>query len=629
MFRKPPDDEEKEKREARYPFRMFPGRKTDPENLEYVSDQALDPEEPPEAPEDLSAVFRNHFDAADVSEEDSARLDPFLDPAPDPARGEAAQPDEEVRRAAASMLERSVSDRAAAPPKQPPPAEPAASGGAPPRAFIQAMQSTRRRLREAEKKAARLFRELDHREQEKAALEQRLQAQRKALPILARDMKAAGAGPGRFRSFCETLARAMDLTRIIAGRFSPGGEVLHCLNHYAASQLRHDTLPPLTRGASPVFFMSLDAGGILRINEPESDPRLSELNSGTAWRFDGPVLIVPPPGPRKEGIVLCCQHRDEGRRWRTDEENFLLSLAHIIALLPEEEARNRPDIAPVQLFRKIPEMEIQEEAPLFRWLLDSMGGMVWAVDMDMHITYLNPAAEEAYGLDAMEMIGRPLADFAAPGYAAIDEKAIRNILNGHETWTTETRHLNAAAENLDLRVTLSPLEDETGTIVGVVGLSENRTGAPGLDSGLRESEAWHRNLVAAAPQVMWTLDAVGTITSVNAAVREVYGYAPEELTGASFTVLCAEDRAAADLESLYRLIDTGGECIRRRRHRRKDGTCIDVAAAAGVLCDENGDVTGAAGAVIPLPKKNENNAEKQGETENHEEEPDNSPELDN
>jgi diguanylate cyclase (GGDEF)-like protein/PAS domain S-box-containing protein len=54
---------------------------------------------------------------------------------------------------------------------------------------------------------------------------------------------------------------------------------------------------------------------------------------------------------------------------------------------------------------------------------------------------------------------------------------------------------------------------------------------------LEQSEQWHRLLVNASPDVIYTLDANGTFTYVNESIERTLGYAPAELIGKDYLVV--------------------------------------------------------------------------------------------
>ena len=116
---------------------------------------------------------------------------------------------------------------------------------------------------------------------------------------------------------------------------------------------------------------------------------------------------------------------------------------------------------------------------------------------------------------------------------------------------------------------------------------------------LRESEERYRAVVEHATEGIFLCDtATGAILESNAAFRELLGYDAGELQGMKIHDLIAHDREG--IESNMRLIlEEGSRFLGERQYRRKDGSLVDVEAAASVIsycgrqvvCDVVRDVT--------------------------------------
>ncbi len=472
----------------------------------------------------------------------------------------------------------------------------------PPAAFIQAMQSTRRQLGNTELRLKALYEEFEGHADQAREQERRLYAQRKTLGMLGRELAAKGDGfDAIVHRITETAARTLNLTAASLWVAEEGGKQLECADHYDVRAQTHTAGRLLRRDEHPVFFIAAESQDIIRVRNATSDPRAPLSATPEAKTAPAAMLITPIHSQGRLHAVVFYEHERGERLWTVDEEIYGLGLAQFLAHCL---ALGREDTAPAAAEGNarrglhIPAIEMHEEAPLYRWVLDSAGGIVWALNASGEITYANPAAEEAYGRDAGDMLGRPLSRFVNDGFEQVDRESLRLILGGRESVCYETEHLNARGEAMLLRVRLSLLQDETAAILGAVGLAEDITEARRKERGLREREALYRELVEQAPQVIWAVDAIGCVTSVNALVHDVYGYAPEELLGKPLCVLGGESHGQRDLDRLYKLLG-GSPCTGyRTTHRHKDGKTIEVQVFGEVRRDESGTINGALGIVL-------------------------------
>jgi PAS domain S-box-containing protein len=116
---------------------------------------------------------------------------------------------------------------------------------------------------------------------------------------------------------------------------------------------------------------------------------------------------------------------------------------------------------------------------------------------------------------------------------------------------------------------------------------------------LRESEERYRAVVEHATEGIFLCDATtGEVLESNTAFREMLGYTAGELRGIKIHDLVDDDRESID-SNLRLILDEGSRFLGERRYRRKNGSVIDVEAAASVIsyggrkviCDVIRDVT--------------------------------------
>jgi PAS domain S-box-containing protein len=131
---------------------------------------------------------------------------------------------------------------------------------------------------------------------------------------------------------------------------------------------------------------------------------------------------------------------------------------------------------------------------------------------------------------------------------------------------------------------------------GTLGASIQRDRA---ERTLRESEERYRAVVEHATEGIFLCDAAtGDILESNAAFRELLGYTPGELQGMKIYDLIADKRESID-RNVRLILEEGSRFLGERQYRRKDGSLVDIEAAASVIsfggrkviCDVVRDVT--------------------------------------
>ncbi|MEG3858257.1 PAS domain S-box protein [Microcoleus sp. herbarium12] len=112
---------------------------------------------------------------------------------------------------------------------------------------------------------------------------------------------------------------------------------------------------------------------------------------------------------------------------------------------------------------------------------------------------------------------------------------------------------------------------------------------------LAESEEKYRHLVETSQDIIWSCDAQGHITFINQAVKQIYGYEPEEMIGCSFGDFLAPGQIDRNLELQQPLL-TGDAVLQYESIvLGKDGRPIDVNTKAIARLDALGNITGTTG----------------------------------
>ncbi len=157
-------------------------------------------------------------------------------------------------------------------------------------------------------------------------------------------------------------------------------------------------------------------------------------------------------------------------------------------------------------------------------------------DLDGVITSWNAAAERLYGYTAAEAIGRPLAIIIPPGREQEQEDVVRRIRGGERVPSFETVRRHASGALIPVALTVSPIRDRDGRIVGASKMARDI-------SSRQRLEARDRFLVALD-------DAVRPLTD------------PEEIT---FTAAAALGRHLAVNRCAYATVEEDEDTFDRDR----------------------------------------------------------------
>jgi PAS domain S-box-containing protein len=128
------------------------------------------------------------------------------------------------------------------------------------------------------------------------------------------------------------------------------------------------------------------------------------------------------------------------------------------------------------LFRLAAIVESSEDAILTK----TFGGV---------ITSWNPGAERMFGYSAAEAVGRPITMLFPPDRVAEEAELLRRLKAGRRVEHYETERVRKDGERIQVSVSLSPLNDETGSIVGVSKVVRDITELKRRETQLRTARA--------------------------------------------------------------------------------------------------------------------------------------------
>lgn len=201
---------------------------------------------------------------------------------------------------------------------------------------------------------------------------------------------------------------------------------------------------------------------------------------------------------------------------------------------------------------------------------------IFITDANANIEYVNPCFEQITGYTAREAIGRNprfLKSGLTSGETYLD--LWRNLAKG-QVWHGELINRRKNGEIYWEEVHIAPVKNEAGDLSRYVAAKVDITRRKKSEEALQESEQRYHFLFNNNPMPMWVFEENSLkFLVVNDRAVEHYGFTREE-----FSRMTLRDiRPAEDVAELERVIARSphGTVSGEWRHRKKDGTIIDVA----------------------------------------------------
>ena len=164
----------------------------------------------------------------------------------------------------------------------------------------------------------------------------------------------------------------------------------------------------------------------------------------------------------------------------------------------------------------------------------------------------NPGAEKLYGYSEKEVIGKPISILIPPGH--FDEMpAILERIKCTETIEHyEAVRIRKDGKRIDVSLTISPIKDEEGRIIGASTIARDITEKKKIEKKLRNASLYVRNLIEASLDPLVTISPDGKITDVNKGTELVTGVSREKLIGKDFSDYFTEkDKARKGYQEVF------------------------------------------------------------------------------
>ena len=139
------------------------------------------------------------------------------------------------------------------------------------------------------------------------------------------------------------------------------------------------------------------------------------------------------------------------------------------------------------------------------------------------ITSWNPAAEKLFGYSAEEMIGQPITRLIPPDRINEEAHIIERISRGELVEHFNTLRLTKNNELLDISLTISPIRNNKGNIIGASKIARDITRSKLAEEKLRQSEKYFNELANAMSQLVWISRPDGKVVYFNDRILEYKG----------------------------------------------------------------------------------------------------------
>ncbi len=243
--------------------------------------------------------------------------------------------------------------------------------------------------------------------------------------------------------------------------------------------------------------------------------------------------------------------------------------------------------------RRKTEDSLRESEAKYRELVEQIGDVIFACDMNGVISYISPRAVHLAGYQPEEMIGRDFTEFIEPGFLPGIQKQFR-VAESERSEPIEFRVRTKTGRSLWVRGS-SRIVFDNGKPVGLRGVLTDIT----VQKETQETVTMLSHTIRSIGECVTVTDHKNTILFVNRAFLDTYGYTEEELIGKPIEMVNPTSSTVRKVLGETLRGSWQGELV----NRKKDGTEFPIYLSTSVVRDEKGDAIALVGVATDITER--------------------------
>jgi PAS domain S-box-containing protein len=240
-------------------------------------------------------------------------------------------------------------------------------------------------------------------------------------------------------------------------------------------------------------------------------------------------------------------------------------------------------------------------------IVESSGDAIISKTLDGIITTWNRGAEKLFGYSAQESIGKSMLMLFPPERIAEEAEILARIRQGESVDHFDTVRLTKNGKRIDVSVTLSPIRNNQGQIIGASKIARDISERKQVEVALRETQARLSSTLAAGSIGTWTWDIVNDRLAADKVTAGLFSIetdaAAKGLPAEAYLQAVMKEDQPGVAAGLARAIKSCGHYDIEYRVRQKSGELCWLQARGRVDCDGAGNAVNFHGAVMDITER--------------------------
>jgi PAS domain S-box-containing protein len=183
-------------------------------------------------------------------------------------------------------------------------------------------------------------------------------------------------------------------------------------------------------------------------------------------------------------------------------------------------------------------------------IVESSDDAIIAKDLDGFVRSCNPAAERLFGYPSAELVGQSIRILIPPDRQDEEDRILETIRQGGRVDHFETIRLTKTGQPVPISLTVSPVKDARGQIIGVSKTARDITERRRAEAALARQREWLQTTLESIGDAVVATDVDGHVVFMNAVAERLTGWRQNRAKGRPctdvFRIVNEYTRAAVD-----------------------------------------------------------------------------------
>lgn len=192
-----------------------------------------------------------------------------------------------------------------------------------------------------------------------------------------------------------------------------------------------------------------------------------------------------------------------------------------------------------------PRKEVERATARLAAIVESSDDAIISKDLNGIITSWNKSAEKVFGYTAEEVIGGPISILMPPDKEEEQPDILDRVRQGESIQNYETVRRRKDGTEIFISLTVSPIRDAAGTVIGVSKIARDISAAKRAEERLLENQVMLSMAMQSSRMGAWEQESATDIVHWSEELEEIFGLAPGTFPGsrsAFYELIHEEDR---------------------------------------------------------------------------------------